>query len=148
MMTNPLANQSRLPRPYPYRYFVCVSSAWLVLRARVVANTDTAVPVLPEAILDKESPAGEWVLQRALALMSAPTAQPMLFAYTTKMMANILDDICDDGPALSAEMASLKGVSKATVERHWQSTRHQSSTTRLWRCCCRTLSCDLTSFNA
>ena len=30
-------------------------------------------------------------------------------------MANILDDICEDGPVLSAEMARPKGVSKATV---------------------------------
>ena len=41
-------------------------------------------------------------------------------------MANILDDICEDGPVLSAEMARPKGVSKATVHRciiklspHW-----------------------------
>ena len=32
-------------------------------------------------------------------------------------MANILDDICEDGPVLSAEMARPKGVSKATVQR-------------------------------
>ena len=85
VMTNrsPSANQNRPPRPDPYRYFVCVSSAWLDLRARVVVHTDTAVPVLPEAILDKEPPAGEWVLQRALALMSVPTAQPLLFAHPT-----------------------------------------------------------------
>ena len=82
-MTNPSANQNRPPRPDPYRYFVCVSSAWLDLRAMVVVHTDTAVPVLLEAILDKEPPAGEWVLQRALALMSVPTAQPMLFAHPT-----------------------------------------------------------------
>ena len=42
------------------------------------------------------------------------------------MMANILDDICEDGPVLTAEMARPKGVSKATVQRciaalseHW-----------------------------
>ena len=41
-------------------------------------------------------------------------------------MANILDDICEDGPVLSAEMARPKGVSKRQVERcisklsqHW-----------------------------
>ena len=41
-------------------------------------------------------------------------------------MANILYDICEDGPVLSAEMARTKGVSKATVQRcvaalsqHW-----------------------------
>ena len=28
-----------------------------------------------------------------------------------------LDDICEDGPVLSAEMARPKGVSKATVQR-------------------------------
>ena len=33
------------------------------------------------------------------------------------MMANILDDICEDGPVLTAEMARPKGVSKATVQR-------------------------------
>ena len=32
-------------------------------------------------------------------------------------MANILDDICEDGPVLSPEMARPKGVSKATVQR-------------------------------
>ena len=41
-------------------------------------------------------------------------------------MANILDDICEDGPVLSAELARTKGVSKRQVERcihelseHW-----------------------------
>ena len=32
-------------------------------------------------------------------------------------MANILDDICEDGPVLSPEMARPKGVSKATIQR-------------------------------
>ena len=42
------------------------------------------------------------------------------------MMAFILDDICEDGPVLSEEMARPKGVSKAAVQRcvaaflwHW-----------------------------
>ena len=30
---------------------------------------------------------------------------------------HILDDICEDGPVLSAEMIRPKGVSKATVQR-------------------------------
>tara|TARA_Y100000589_G_scaffold298015_1_gene306225 strand:- start:487 stop:666 length:180 start_codon:yes stop_codon:yes gene_type:complete len=41
-------------------------------------------------------------------------------------MAKILDDICEDGPVLSPELAMPKGVSKATVQRciselspHW-----------------------------
>ena len=41
-------------------------------------------------------------------------------------MANILDDICDDGPVLTPEMARPKGVTKRQVERcihelseHW-----------------------------
>ena len=41
-------------------------------------------------------------------------------------MANILDDICEDGPVLSAEMARPKGITKRQVERcihqlspHW-----------------------------
>jgi len=41
-------------------------------------------------------------------------------------MANILDDICEDGPVLTPEMARPKGVSRATVQRcisklssHW-----------------------------
>ena len=33
------------------------------------------------------------------------------------MMAHILDDICEYGPVLTAEMARPKGVSKATVQR-------------------------------
>ena len=32
-------------------------------------------------------------------------------------MANILDQICENGPVLSPEMARPKGVSKATVQR-------------------------------
>ena len=32
-------------------------------------------------------------------------------------MAKILDEICEDGPVLSPEMARPKGVSKATVRR-------------------------------
>ena len=32
-------------------------------------------------------------------------------------MANILDEICENGPVLSPEMARPKGVSKATVQR-------------------------------
>ena len=82
-MTNPSANQNRPPSPYPYRYVACVSSAWLVLQATEVAHTNKAVPVLPEAILDKESPAAEWVLQPALGVLSAPTTPAMPFARTT-----------------------------------------------------------------
>ena len=33
-------------------------------------------------------------------------------------MANILDEIVDDGPVLSLELARAKGVSKTTVERY------------------------------
>ena len=32
-------------------------------------------------------------------------------------MANILDDICENGPVLSAEMARPKGITKRQVER-------------------------------
>ena len=32
-------------------------------------------------------------------------------------MANILDDICDDGPVLSSELTRPEGISKATVQR-------------------------------
>ena len=41
-------------------------------------------------------------------------------------MANILDDICDDGPGLSAPLSRPKGITKRQVERciselseHW-----------------------------
>ena len=33
-------------------------------------------------------------------------------------MANILDEIVDDGPVLSLELTRAKGVSKTTVERY------------------------------
>ena len=82
-MTNPSANQNRPPRLDPFRYFACVSSAWVVLGAMEVAHTNTAVPVLPEAILDKESPAGEWVLQPAQGVLSPPTTPEMPFARPT-----------------------------------------------------------------
>ena len=32
-------------------------------------------------------------------------------------MANLLDDICDDGPVLSAELARPKNITKAQIER-------------------------------
>ena len=32
-------------------------------------------------------------------------------------MANILDDICSEGPVLSSELARPKGIRKATVQR-------------------------------
>ena len=32
-------------------------------------------------------------------------------------MANILDDICDDGPVLSAPLSRPKGITKRQVER-------------------------------
>ena len=82
-MTNPSANQSRPPRPGAYRYCACVSWAWPVQGSKEAESVQMAGQVLPAALLDKESPAGEWALQRALALMSAPTAQPMLFARPT-----------------------------------------------------------------
>ena len=83
LMTNPSANQNRPPSPDPYRYGACVSSAWLVLQATEAAYTNTAVPVLPVAILDKESPAAEWVLQPALGVLSPPTTSAMPFARPT-----------------------------------------------------------------
>ena len=49
------------------------------------------------------------------------------------MMANILDDICEDGPVLTPEMARPKGVSRATVQRcisklseHWTPEQHDA----------------------
>ncbi len=82
-MTNPSANQNRPPRHDPFRYFACASSAWLALRATEVAHTNTAVPVLPEAILDKESPAGEWVLQPAPGAQPGLKTQAMSFARSS-----------------------------------------------------------------
>ena len=79
-MTNPSANQNRPPRPGAYRYCACVSSAWLALRATEVAHTNTEVPVLPEAILDKESPVGEWAPIPLQAVLSAPTTPAMPYA--------------------------------------------------------------------
>ena len=79
-MTNPLANQNRPPRPGAYRYYACASWVWLVPRATEVAAARTAGPVFPGFSLDTESPAAEWVLRRALVLMSAPTMQAKPYA--------------------------------------------------------------------
>ena len=79
-MANPSANQNRLPRPGAYRYFACASWVWLVPRAKEVAAERTAGPVFPGFSLDTESPAGEWVLRHALALMSAPTTPATPYA--------------------------------------------------------------------
>ena len=77
---SPSANPNRSPMTDPYRYYACVSSAWLVLRAREVAAARTAGPVSPGFSLDTESPAAEWVLRHALALMSAPTTPATPYA--------------------------------------------------------------------
>lgn len=65
-MTNPSANQNRPPSPDLHRFFACVSSASLVLRAGEVAGPRTEGPVSPEFLPDTELPAGGWVLQPAL----------------------------------------------------------------------------------
>ena len=50
-------------------------------------------------------------------------------------MANILDDICEDGPVLTPEMARPKGVSRATatvqrciskLSEHWTPEQHDA----------------------
>ena len=61
--------QNRPPRLDPFRYFACVSWAWPVQGSKEAESAEKAGQVLPAAFLDTESPAGEWVLQRALALM-------------------------------------------------------------------------------
>ena len=83
MMTNPLANQSRLPRPDPYRYYACVSWVWLVPRAKEEAAARTAGLVSPGFSLDTESPAGELAPPPLQAVLSAPITPAMPFARPT-----------------------------------------------------------------
>ena len=87
-MTNPSTN----PSPYRAHFFVCAFLAWSQQwghQASTVAaparSPGSYAPVSERfpIPLHTESPAGVWVLQPALALMPAPTAQPMLFARTT-----------------------------------------------------------------
>ena len=82
-MTNPSANQNRPPSPDPYRYFACVSSVWLVLRAGEEVAPKTEVPVSPDFLPDMESPAGGWVLPPALGAQQEPTTPAMPFARLT-----------------------------------------------------------------
>ena len=82
-MTNPSANQNRLPRPDPYRYFACVSWAWPVQGSKEAESAEKAGQVLPAAFLDKESPAGEWDPIPVQAVLSAPTTLAMPFARPT-----------------------------------------------------------------
>ena len=82
-MTNPSANQNRHPSPDPYRYFACVSSAWLVLRAGEVAGPRTEGPVSPDFLPDTELPAGGWVLQPALGVQQEPVTPAMPSALLT-----------------------------------------------------------------
>ena len=63
MLTSPLANQNHRPSPYPYRCLACVSLAWPVQGAKEVGEAEMAGPVSLGHLLDRESPAGEWVLQ-------------------------------------------------------------------------------------
>ena len=82
-MTNPSANQNRPPCPDLCRYFACVSSAWLVLRAGEVAAPRTEVPVSPDFLPDTESPAGGWVLPPALGAQQETTTPAMTSARLT-----------------------------------------------------------------
>ena len=82
-MTNPSANQNRHPRPDPFRYSACVSSAWLVQRAREVVAARTAGPVSPGFSLDTESPAGELAPPPLQAVLSTPITPTMPFARPT-----------------------------------------------------------------
>jgi len=94
-MTNPSANQNRPPSPDLYRFFACVSSVWLVLRAGEVAGPRTEGPVSPDFLPDTELPAGGWVLQPALGVQLEPTTPAMPSALLTWKMAHILGDIRD-----------------------------------------------------
>ena len=82
-MTNPSANQNRPPIPDPYRYFACVSSGWLFLRAGEVAGPRTEGPVSPYFLPDTELPAGGWVLQPALGAQQEPAPPAMPSAPLT-----------------------------------------------------------------
>ena len=62
---------------------------------------------------------------RAGSAVSTNNASNALRTPTWKM-ANILDDICEDGPVLSPELTKPKGITKRQVERciqqlssHW-----------------------------
>ena len=80
---SPSANPNRSPMSGPFRYAACVSADWLVLKATEVAHTDTAAQVLPEAIPDKELPAGEWAPIPLQAVLSAPLTPAIPFARIT-----------------------------------------------------------------
>jgi len=82
-MTNPSANQNRPPSPDLYRFFACVSSVWLVLRAGEVAGPRTEGPVSPDFLTDTELPAGGWVLQPALGVQQEPITPAMTSARLT-----------------------------------------------------------------
>ena len=82
-MTNPSANQNRPPRPGAYRYYACVSPAWLVLRAMEVAAARTAGQVSLASSLDMELLAGEWAPIPVQAVLSAPITPAMPFARPT-----------------------------------------------------------------
>ena len=82
-MTNPLANQNRPPSPDPYRYFACVSLAWLVLRVGAVEGPRTEGPVSPAFLPDTELSVGGWVLQPALEVHQEPTTPVMPSARLT-----------------------------------------------------------------
>ena len=82
-MTNPSANQNRPPSPDLYRFFACVSSAWLVLRAGEVAGPRMEGPVSPDFLPDTELPAGGWVLQPALGVQLEPATPAMPSALLT-----------------------------------------------------------------
>ena len=83
MLTSPLANQNHRPSPYPYRCLACVSLAWPVQGAKEVEEAEKAGPVTLGLLLDRESPAGEWVLQPLQGVQQASAIEAMLFARLT-----------------------------------------------------------------
>ena len=83
MLTSPLANQNHRPSPYPYRCLACVSLAWPVQGAKEVGEAEMAGPVSLGHLLDRESPAGEWVLQPAQGVQQASAIEVMFCARLT-----------------------------------------------------------------
>ena len=83
VMANPSANQNRPPRLGAYRYFACVSLVWPVQGSKEAESAAKAGQVLPAALLDKESPAGEWAPIPLQAVLSAPITPALPFARIT-----------------------------------------------------------------
>ena len=77
-----------------------------------MGEAEMAGPVSLGHLLDRESPAGEWVLQPAQGVQQASAIEVMFCACLTQKITYIVADLVDDFTFVLSELVRFKGINK------------------------------------